>query len=72
MPCANSFFLVLLFRKIKKALSLRALQGIQNMQKGEKIGLRYPVLEVERYIVLIHTQLCGLSKYDFHISIVDA
>lgn len=69
--CANPFFLlVLLFRKIKNALSLRALQGIQNMQKGEKIRLRYPVLEVERYIVLIHTKLRGLSIYHFHVSIM--
>lgn len=49
---------------------MRALQGIQNMQKGEKIRLRFPVLEVERYIVLVHTKLRGLSIYHFHVSIM--
>ncbi len=40
------------------------------MQKGEKIRLRFPVLEVERYIVLVHTKLRGLSIYHFHVSIM--
>lgn len=69
VPCNNPFFLlVLLFRKIKNALRSRALQGIQNIQKGEKIRLRYPVLEVECYIVLVHTKLRGLSIYHCHVS----
>lgn len=40
------------------------------MQKGEKVRLRYPVLEVERYIVMVHTKLCGLSIYHFFVSIM--
>ncbi len=40
------------------------------MQKGEKIRLRFPVLEVERYIVLVHAKLRGLSIYHFHVSIM--